>query len=292
MEFTLLKGSTVIILFALCKAQENVSTEVSASMEPNLTTPIPTLERTNSTESTSLTTESHLLTRVAETETPQPDFTPALLDTYLPSQSQAPEILNSHEESNIMGREISEESNYFNEIITPEDELLNPYDGTAAPTLDNFVDEVQATASVPPLSHKAANNSVSLENPTDTTEKIVLGIEAWKIGVISAAVFLFLETIVIIVYYRKCKKRRIRRTTAVKVCEDSEAAETIHGESNENTLTGIDMPLNQLTVNNTVEMSESKGNQELELNTEIPLDSPSLDISHHGMSNSVKTVAL
>ncbi|MGH0115024.1 UNVERIFIED_CONTAM: hypothetical protein FKN15_068399 [Acipenser sinensis] len=189
--------------------EENVSTEVSASMEPNLTTPIPTLERTNSTESTSLTTESHLLTRVAETETPQPDFTPALLDTYLPSQSQAPEILNSHEESNIMGREISEESNYFNEIITPEDELLNPYDGTAAPTLDNFVDEVQATASVPPLSHKAANNSVSLENPTDTTEKIVLGIEAWKIGVISAAVFLFLETIVIIVYYRKCKKRRI-----------------------------------------------------------------------------------
>ncbi|XP_058857177.1 uncharacterized protein si:dkeyp-118a3.2 isoform X2 [Acipenser ruthenus] len=276
MEFTLLKGSTVIILFALCKAQENVSAEVSASMESNLTTLIPTLERSNSTESTSLTTESHLLTRVAENETPQP----------------APEILNSHEESNIMGREISEESNYFNEIITPEDELLNPYDGTAAPTLDNFVDEVQATASVPPVSHKDANNSVSLENPTDTTEKIVLGIEAWKIGVISAAVFLFLETIVIIVYYRKCKKRRIRRTTAVKVCEDSEAAETIHGESNENTLTGIDMPLNQLTVNNTVEMSESKGNQELELNTEIPLDSPSLDINHHGMSNSVKTVAL
>lgn len=41
-------------------------------MELNLTTLIPTLERSNSTESTSLTTESHLLTRVAENETPQP----------------------------------------------------------------------------------------------------------------------------------------------------------------------------------------------------------------------------
>nr|XP_015200941.1 PREDICTED: uncharacterized protein LOC107077158 isoform X2 [Lepisosteus oculatus] len=112
----------------------------------------------------------------------------------------------------------------------------------------------------------------------DTRNEVVaLGLEAWRFGAISAAVLLVLETIVVIVYCLKCKKRRIRRTMAVKMIEDSEAAETIHGESNENTLTGGDVQPNQTASNGSCEVTIPKEKQEIK--ADILLDSLSRDAS-------------
>ncbi|XP_066575756.1 uncharacterized protein LOC136766284 isoform X2 [Amia ocellicauda] len=211
-----------------------------------------------------MATQGDLVVVDTETETTQQsstneqDLTPAPADTYLPSQSQAPEILNSHGESNVMGGEISEESNDFNEIITPKDELLNKdSDGKVIPTLENVVEVIPATLSSL-LSKEEGNSNNLFQKTNDSTEIVTLGLEAWKIGAISAAAFLFLETIVIVVYCLKCRKRRIRMTLPVKMSEDSEAAETIHEESNENTLTGGDVRVNQISSNGSWEPSQNE----------------------------------
>ncbi|XP_015200940.2 uncharacterized protein [Lepisosteus oculatus] len=264
MEILILKGLVSIFLLDLCNSQVTVLEPYSSS-EISMTTQVGTAVPDREIETTQ------------ESDNNEQDFAPAPTETYLLPQSQAPEIFSLHEEGNKMAGEIREESNDFNEIITPKDELLNPEEIKPMPTLDNSVEEIPVTL-LPPLSDEDGNRDILDTTTYDTRNEVVaLGLEAWRFGAISAAVLLVLETIVVIVYCLKCKKRRIRRTMAVKMIEDSEAAETIHGESNENTLTGGDVQPNQTASNGSCEVTIPKEKQEIK--ADILLDSPSRDAS-------------
>ncbi|XP_071360609.1 retinitis pigmentosa 1-like 1 protein [Trachinotus anak] len=126
---------------------------------------------------------------------------------------------------NTLGDEIS---NHGNEIITPTVNLL-PHDPVVAqPTLDNFVKDA-------PAEPGEANGLV--EDTAGTTETSELGLEAWKIGAISAAVFLVLETAAIIIYVLKCRNRN--STPALqRACEEGcvEPEATTGGDCSDDTL--------------------------------------------------------
>ncbi|XP_034146818.1 neurofilament medium polypeptide [Esox lucius] len=125
--------------------------------------------------------------------------------------------------SNTMGgaeilEDLELESNDVNEIITTKEDLLNLDLGKATPTLDHFVDDVSAIA-------EEAEQGETNELVEVTTEPGVLGLETWKIGVISAAVFLFLEATVIIVYVIMCRNHTSSGRPAARVCEVGGLAE-------------------------------------------------------------------
>ncbi|KAM7419144.1 hypothetical protein PAMA_016321 [Pampus argenteus] len=114
----------------------------------------------------------------------------------------------------------SEKSNHDIEIVTPTDDL-SPHDPVdAQPTLHNFVKDV--LAGLPQAEGQETGEVIELvENTAGTTETKEMGLEAWKIGAISAAVFLVLETVVVIIYILKCRnKNRI-------ALEPSDAASTL-----------------------------------------------------------------
>ncbi|AWP05704.1 putative A-kinase anchor protein 12-like [Scophthalmus maximus] len=100
-----------------------------------------------------------------------------------------------------------EKSNHGNEIITPTDDLLPHNPDVAQPTLDNSVKDVLPE---PPQAEGEEPGEVNelVEDSTGTTETSELGLEAWKIGAISAAVFLVLETTFIIIYILKCRNKK------------------------------------------------------------------------------------
>ncbi|KAM7394181.1 hypothetical protein PAMP_020995 [Pampus punctatissimus] len=112
----------------------------------------------------------------------------------------------------------SEKSNHDNEIVTPTDDLL-PHDPVVAqPTLNNFVKDV--LAGLPQAEGQEPGKANELvENTAGTTETKELGLEAWKIGAISAAVFLVLETVVIIIYILKCRNKNSTQAQQ-RACEE------------------------------------------------------------------------
>ncbi|TKS68107.1 hypothetical protein D9C73_002167 [Collichthys lucidus] len=108
--------------------------------------------------------------------------------------------------------------NYGNEIITPTDDLL-PHDPMEAqPTLDNAVKDVLVE---PPQAQGEEPGEADelVEDKAGTAETYELGLEAWKIGAISAAVFLVLETVVIIIYIVKCRNKN-SSLTQQRACEE------------------------------------------------------------------------
>ncbi|KAJ8336145.1 hypothetical protein SKAU_G00394880 [Synaphobranchus kaupii] len=227
-------------------------------------------------------------------ETGEPDLTPGPADTYVPAESQGPAIPaipSSREETNHVGGENVQESNDFNEIITSKDELLNPVPAEEAPTLDDVVvvvedveaeeemeekeeqvveeeEVIPATASAPLLEEEMVEEGESVEATAD--EGAALGLEAWKIGAISAAVFLFLETIVIIVYFLKCRKKTVSGAVPVKATEDCEAAQTTAEEASESSPASED----QTQQNNIAESLDMSQFQQEETMADIPLDPP------------------
>ncbi|XP_067442103.1 neurofilament medium polypeptide [Thunnus thynnus] len=106
-------------------------------------------------------------------------------------------------ENTLLGGETSD---HDSEIITPTDDLLTHDPVVVQPTLDDFVKDVLA---VPPQAEREEPGEANelVEDTAGTTETRELGLEAWKIGAISAAVFLVLETLVIIIYILKCRKK-------------------------------------------------------------------------------------
>ncbi|XP_041728269.2 cyclic nucleotide-gated cation channel beta-1 [Coregonus clupeaformis] len=159
-------------------------------------------------------------------ETPETEDQEVLLDPgesslrSIPGESQDPASpLGPHRpwgetESNTMGGEeiledVDLESNDANKIITFQDNVLNLDPDEATSTLDNFVEDILTTAEEEEQGE--TNEVVEATTDTDNTES---GLEAWKIGVISTAAFLVLETIVIIVYVLKCRDKTNR------VCEE------------------------------------------------------------------------
>ncbi|KAJ8000541.1 hypothetical protein DPEC_G00181180 [Dallia pectoralis] len=118
--------------------------------------------------------------------------------------------------SNTMGgTEVLEdlESNDVNEIGTTKENLPNLDLGKATPILDNYLEDTAEKAE-----HGDSNELVEVSKEPE-------GLETWKIGVISAAVFLFLETIVIIVYVLKCRNHTSSGPSPARVCEQGGVTE-------------------------------------------------------------------
>ncbi|XP_034543206.1 FK506-binding protein 5 [Notolabrus celidotus] len=109
-------------------------------------------------------------------------------------------------------------SNHGNEIITPTDEALPNDPIVAQPTLDHFVKNV--LAEVPQVEADEPGEANELvEDAAGPAEMSELGLEAWKIGAISAAVFLVLETVIIIVYILKCRNKN-STLAGQRACEE------------------------------------------------------------------------
>ncbi|KAF1395157.1 hypothetical protein PFLUV_G00008630 [Perca fluviatilis] len=121
-------------------------------------------------------------------------------------------------EENTLG---DEKSNNGNEIITHTDDLL-PHDPVVAqPTLDNFVKDFPAE---PPQAEGEEPGEANelVEDTAGNTETSELGLEAWKIGAISAAAFLVLETVIIIIYILKHPPRNKNSSVPAlqRACEE------------------------------------------------------------------------
>ncbi|KAM6941602.1 uncharacterized protein PEZ65_003583 [Lycodopsis pacificus] len=99
-----------------------------------------------------------------------------------------------------------ETPNNGNEIIVPTVDL-SPHDPVEAqPTLDHFVKDVLAE---PPQAEGEEPGEANelVEDAAGNRETSEQGLEAWKIGAISAAAFLVLETVIIIIYVLKCRNK-------------------------------------------------------------------------------------
>ncbi|MEQ2197994.1 hypothetical protein XENOCAPTIV_006100, partial [Xenoophorus captivus] len=98
-------------------------------------------------------------------------------------------------------------SNHHSKIITTNPGFLPHNHGMNQPTMDKFEKDVfaeyhQATEDKP----KGTRDVV--EDIPGAREKNVQGLEEWKIGAIFTAVFMVLETVVIIIYILKCRNTK------------------------------------------------------------------------------------
>ncbi|XP_051802515.1 neurofilament medium polypeptide [Acanthochromis polyacanthus] len=119
-----------------------------------------------------------------------------------------------------------EKSDHGNEIITTTDDLLPQEPAVAQPTLDHFVNGVLGEQPEAQGEEPGEANEL-VEDTAGTIETNELGLEAWKIGAISAAVFLVLETVVIIIYILKCRNKNstpARQRACEEGCVEPEAA--------------------------------------------------------------------
>ncbi|XP_034449193.1 uncharacterized protein si:dkeyp-118a3.2 [Hippoglossus hippoglossus] len=129
-----------------------------------------------------------------------------------------------------------EKSNHGNEIITPTDDILPHNPDVPQPTLDNTVKDVLTEPPQAEVEEPGQTNEL-VEDSTRTTEMRELGLEAWKIGAISAAVFLVLETAVIVIYILKCRNKNNTPATQ-RACEEGcvEPEATTGGDCSDDTL--------------------------------------------------------
>ncbi|XP_023274874.1 cilia- and flagella-associated protein 251-like [Seriola lalandi dorsalis] len=127
-------------------------------------------------------------------------------------------------------------SNRGNEIITPTNDHLPNNPVVAQPTLDNFVKDALAKPSQGEGEEPGEANGL-VEDTAGAKETSELGLEAWKSGAISAAVFLVLETAVIIIYILKCRNKNSTpapQRTCEEGCVEPEA--TTGGDCSDDTL--------------------------------------------------------
>ncbi|KAE8632907.1 hypothetical protein XENTR_v10001712 [Xenopus tropicalis] len=259
-----------------CETQENVSLQVPLSSSSSPSIPVPVTK-----ESPELSQIDQMI-NIHEISTEPPEalptretgLSPELPSSYLSPLSditQASQVPQHPQTDNSETSFGLEETNNLNEIFTEDDKLY--IQGTIVPELKNVVKDF---TSVPTLTLNEprvttfghTNNGVILEATKSSsahagidTKSRRLRLEPWKIGLISAAVFLAVEAVVLIVYCFVCKRRR--RAILTKSCDqDSEACETINVESNDNTLTGVDGTINRLPAQHTGDSSQSTGYQE------------------------------
>ncbi|XP_053312544.1 uncharacterized protein LOC128474275 [Spea bombifrons] len=281
----------IIVLFATHETKGNVSSPAPGFSSSPLM-PISTVK--SSTSVTQIEQNAHIypsITIPAEAHpTLESDLSPEL-----PSSSFSPEPYNMgpsqmpqfRESANSEVSRVSEETNSINEILTGNDELFNINQITISPELGNIVQDLPSAKSTPSVNDESrvnVNDRTEIDLIIDgtassgiTTKKGRLGPEPWKIGLISAAVFLAVEVLVLTVYCFVCRKRR--SAFVVKNCEqDSEAGETINVESNDNTITGEEGTLNCTHVvdgsNNAV---QEEGQKKCELKSKT-MDNKSTDV--------------
>ncbi|CAB1445967.1 unnamed protein product [Pleuronectes platessa] len=129
-----------------------------------------------------------------------------------------------------------EKSNHGNEIITPTDDVLPHNPEVPQPTLDNTVKDVLTEPPQAEVEEPGQTDEL-VEDLTRTTDTRELGLEAWKIGAISAAVLLVLETTVIVIYILKCRNKNNTPATQ-RACEEGrvEPEATTGGDCSDDTL--------------------------------------------------------
>ncbi|KAM4595602.1 uncharacterized protein V3H82_002999 [Fundulus diaphanus] len=112
-------------------------------------------------------------------------------------------------------------SNHRSKIIITNPRFLPDKDGGITPTLERFENDVFAEYHQA-KGEKSKGTRDVVEDILGAKEKNEQGLEAWKIGAIFTAVFLSLETVVIIIYVLKCRnKKRIAHL------EQSDVASTL-----------------------------------------------------------------
>ncbi|XP_013860329.1 uncharacterized protein si:dkeyp-118a3.2 isoform X2 [Austrofundulus limnaeus] len=184
-----------------------------------------------------------------------------------------------------------EKFDHSNEIITPTDDFLPHKHGRIQPTLEHFQNDVlaeyhQAEGGEPREANELVEDSPGIR---ETDER---GLEAWKIGAIFAAVFLVLETLVIIFYIVKCRNKK--STPAVqRLCEDGrvEAKAATGGNCSDDTLPAGNGSTQQTTTASTlarkreqqedkhaVAMTKLSPRSDWELATSGPEPDPSQDL--------------
>ncbi|XP_048114000.1 uncharacterized abhydrolase domain-containing protein DDB_G0269086 [Alosa alosa] len=204
-------------------------------------------------------------------------------------------------EDNTLAREVAEETNVVDRLITSEEHLLvGPEVVEAAPTLVESLEELPAT----PLGGDEEEEEEEEEEGEDDAvegdvnvllesaepkEDTSLGYEAWKIGAIAAAFFLVLQTVVTIVYILKCKKRTSSSPAPERACEEGGAsAESGPAENTDTTLPSED-GLQQNTVSDASDLKQAQ--QEVTM-TDIKLNSTEESRSSEESSHDVRTSVL
>ncbi|XP_028269391.1 uncharacterized protein LOC114440924 [Parambassis ranga] len=149
---------------------------------------------------------------------PEPEDGEVSIEQSLENQAPTPNSSLTEAETGAYSPDGGETSDHGNEIITPTDDLLAHGPAVVQPTQNNFVKDT------PPEHPQAEGEEPGevnelVEDTAGTAETNELGLEAWKIGAISAAVFLVLETVVIIIYILKCRNKN--STPALqRACEE------------------------------------------------------------------------
>ncbi|XP_063313292.1 uncharacterized protein LOC134612781 isoform X2 [Pelobates fuscus] len=251
-----------IVLFATDGTTGNVSSPVPEYSVA--ATPVPVQVIQSTTSSNMIEQRAHTfpestvptqgLTPEPENSTDLPisDVSPVPQRT---GTSQLPQIQSA--DSDFSDVHEHEETNNINEIIIEDDIFLNYNQKNTSPEDEKIIQDVPSL--IPTISVSNESKSTLYDETeidlivdqiesddiykdfTSTCEK--MGFEPWKIGLISAALFLIIEVVVLTAYCYVCKKKR--RAIITKNCEqDSEAGETINVESNDNTVNGEDGTLN------------------------------------------------
>ncbi|XP_077331218.1 uncharacterized protein LOC143974067 isoform X1 [Lithobates pipiens] len=232
-----------LVLCIVCKTKGDVSFQTFV-LSPSPSASFPVLKSTSALAEREETTETnpHMVQPEVQTtqhsglspELPRINLSPI---SHHPESSTLPQLPeNSH-------AEVSDASKESNDIFTDDDQLSNLSEGTIAPEVENSVPDLSTTTPDPSVTESQVTPYEEIEADVlleETSEELGgkqrrLGLEPWKIGVISVGVFLAIEAVVLAVYCLLCRRRR--RVVIVKSCEkDSEAGETINVESNDNTV--------------------------------------------------------
>ncbi|XP_029987772.1 glutamic acid-rich protein [Sphaeramia orbicularis] len=159
-----------------------------------------------------------------------------------------------------------EKSNHGNEITTPTDDILPHDPALAHPAVESFVKDVLVQPSQVEGEQLGEANEL-VEDTAGHTEISELGLEAWKIGAISAAVLLVLETIVIVLYILK-RRTRSSNPALQRACEEGcvEPEAATGGDYSDDTLPAGNGDTQQITVpdasNTASTLAQNKEHQE------------------------------
>ncbi|XP_017159390.1 uncharacterized protein LOC103469104 isoform X1 [Poecilia reticulata] len=133
---------------------------------------------------------------------------------------------------------IEVKSNHQSRTITSNPGFLPHNHGRIQPTLDKFENNVFAE-----YHQEEGEKPNGIRDPVEVTpgktDKNEQGLEAWKTGAIFTAVFLVLETVVIIIYVLKCRNKKSTPAAVQRACEEAcvEPETEMGGDCSDDTLT-------------------------------------------------------
>ncbi|KAM4709657.1 uncharacterized protein O3C94_023222 isoform 1-T1 [Discoglossus pictus] len=273
-----------IVLFDICKSEENVSTFFTQSAATPSSVPVPVIN--NFTGFSQIVQDINIyqanIEEPEEQPTNEPVFSPDLLSSdvspssHHPETSQLPQISQSSDSEDEYD---NKEPNSMNDIFNGDDKGFSLELITTTPEEENIVNEEPSTtpsltvseswvtpyydAGIGELLEGTEASEIHGDNANTefNTNSAKLGLEPWKIGLIFTAAFLAVEAVVLVIYFFVCRKRR--RAVIAKNCEqDSEAGDTINVESNDNTLAGEEGTINGAPTQHAVSCTRSTEPQE------------------------------